>query len=55
MEPRDSRSRKTKIRKLREQKFLADSVKGLGDVKKDHSNKLLLIKGLVPPVTTMQR
>jgi hypothetical protein len=34
---------------------VVDSVKGLGDVKKDHSNKLLLVEGLVPPVTAMKK
>ena len=36
--PGNSRSREAKVRKLRQQKFVADSVKGLGDVEKDNSN-----------------
>ena len=54
-EPRNSGWRKTKMRKLRQEKLMTYSIKGFGNVKKYYSYILLVIKSLVPLIKTVKK
>ena len=54
-EPRNSGWRKTKMRKLRQEKLMTYSIEGFGNVKKYYSYILLVIKSLVPLIKTVKK
>ena len=54
-EARNSGWRKTKMRKLRQEKLITYSIEGFGNVKKYYSYILLVIKSLVPLIETVKK